>query len=421
MRSWRLSSTPPSNACEPSRNRPAVLLTCRPSGTSAQRRGRQSGSYDAGWKTRQVVANSGLPETATIGDLALIRNDHKEQIAALLSIGEPEVRGPAGGGTITVAGYLDLNLTIRFTYYIILPIHARRHWMHAALVRTPSGLLAVRSRGRTANPAIVLLHSLGSSSLAFEPVLRLLEDRYSLFAVDAWGHGDSPARDTPFSLEGTAADVAALIDGASRPITCVGVSMGGLIAQLVAARWPDLVSRLVLANTFQHLADGPARVQEFIGQLARKTEPSWLDLRASRALSATAPLESRQLYMRAADAVDLSSYVAAAESVYRADTRELGPRIGCPTLILTGDSEQRIPVAATMDLARAIRGAQLVSLRHAGHLSHLDVPMAFADILDKFAAGKTLSASSPDYELITTSPSERTPYPAADIMGRSDD
>jgi transcriptional regulator with XRE-family HTH domain len=51
--------------------------------------------HDAGWNTRQIARRFGVSQTTIVRDLALIRNDDKEQIAAaLLGMGEPEVPSP---------------------------------------------------------------------------------------------------------------------------------------------------------------------------------------------------------------------------------------------------------------------------------------------------------------------------------------
>lgn len=263
--------------------------------------------------------------------------------------------------------------------------------------QAPSGLLAMRTYGQPGRRSIVLLHSLGSSSLAFESVSHALSSRYAIYAVDAWGHGDTPPRGGKFSLDGVAADVIAFITSLTAPVICVGVSMGGILAQMLAARSPHLISKLVLSNTFRYLPNGPDRINELMNQHSQDSAEPWLRTRAARTLAATAPPESLELYLAAANTVDQKSYIGAAKSVYGVDIRKLSPAIRCPTLVITGEHEQRIPTEVTNDLAQSIRGARLLCLPRAGHLPHLDVPAAFAAVIDAIAVGRQIAPCETDY------------------------
>jgi 3-oxoadipate enol-lactonase len=83
----------------------------------------------------------------------------------------------------------------------------------------------------------------------------LHEQGYRVVALDARGHGRG-LRQGPFSLKGCAADTAALVRYLEcGPVLCVGYSMGGLIAQLMAKRHPREVAGAVLAATATELRE----------------------------------------------------------------------------------------------------------------------------------------------------------------------
>ena len=83
----------------------------------------------------------------------------------------------------------------------------------------------------------------------------LHEQGYRVIALDARGHGRGLRQD-PFSLKGCAADAAALVRHLDcGPVLCVGYSMGGLIAQLMAKRHPQDVAGAVLAATATELRE----------------------------------------------------------------------------------------------------------------------------------------------------------------------
>ena len=74
---------------------------------------------------------------------------------------------------------------------------------------------------------------------------------FRVLRLDNRGAGLSDAPDEPFSIERMADDVAAVMDAAGMPSAHVhGASMGGLIAQELAIRYPERVLSLVLGATF---------------------------------------------------------------------------------------------------------------------------------------------------------------------------
>jgi 3-oxoadipate enol-lactonase len=84
----------------------------------------------------------------------------------------------------------------------------------------------------------------------------LQEAGYRVLALDARGHGRGLRPGRPFELKDCAADAAALIRYLDcGPVFCVGYSMGGLIAQLMAKRHPQEVSGAILAATAAELRE----------------------------------------------------------------------------------------------------------------------------------------------------------------------
>lgn len=96
---------------------------------------------------------------------------------------------------------------------------------------------------------IILLHGgLGSGEM-FGPVLPALAERHQVIAVDLQGHGRTADIDRPLDVRLMADDVAALIDHLQldRP-DLVGYSLGGGVATLTAAKYPQKVGKLVAAS-----------------------------------------------------------------------------------------------------------------------------------------------------------------------------
>ena len=115
---------------------------------------------------------------------------------------------------------------------------------------TALGPLAYRDCG-AGQPAIVCLHGFCQSSLYWEPILeRLGGARARAVAVDLPGFGASADAPGPYTMEGYADRIAALIDALGIPhLVLIGGSMGGVVAQHFALRHPERLIRLVLVAT----------------------------------------------------------------------------------------------------------------------------------------------------------------------------
>jgi pimeloyl-ACP methyl ester carboxylesterase len=97
---------------------------------------------------------------------------------------------------------------------------------------------------------VVLLHGITDNGLCWSRVAMALESEFDVIMVDARGHGKSVIDRSDFSFELMAEDVSGVIRALElgRPAILGGHSMGGQVATLVAARHPELVSRVFLED-----------------------------------------------------------------------------------------------------------------------------------------------------------------------------
>ena len=187
----------------------------------------------------------------------------------------------------------------------------------------------------------------------------------------------------PYTLDDMAQDAAALLDalGIGRAHV-VGASMGGMIAQVLAARHPQRVLTLtsIMSNTgnprprvalgkrralraiierprnpndLQQVTDHLVRVFGVIGSPGFPSEP--------QALRAHLERVARRGYDAAGGARQLLALLASG------DRRPLLAHITAPTLVIHGRDDPLVPVAAGIETARLIRGAQLEVIAGMGH------------------------------------------------------
>ena len=193
-----------------------------------------------------------------------------------------------------------------------------------------------------------------------------------------WLHLPVPA---PYTIGDMAADTLGLLDGLRLPrVHVVGASMGGMIAQHLAARHPDRVARLTLMMTTsgaRHLPQPGARVRMALldrrharGDIEGLVDhlESVMTLIGSPAYRPdreTLRLRLREMVTRAFRPAGTLRQVVAV--VADGDRSPLLGRIVAPTRIVHGAADPLVPVAAAHDLAAKIAGAELEVIAGMGH------------------------------------------------------
>src|SRR5208337_4428176 len=99
-------------------------------------------------------------------------------------------------------------------------------------------------------PLVTLSHSLATSLELWDLQLPVLRGEYRILRFDTRGHGSSSAPAGPYTMEMLAADVIGLLDRLGiRRTHFMGISMGGMIGQVLACRYPERIDKLVLCDT----------------------------------------------------------------------------------------------------------------------------------------------------------------------------
>ncbi|WP_172382025.1 alpha/beta fold hydrolase [Streptomyces sp. MNP-20] len=223
-------------------------------------------------------------------------------------------------------------------------------------------------------PARVCLHGAGGQAAAyFTHVMTLppLAGRRTLM-MDLLGFGlsDRPA-DFGYSLEDHADAVARALDGAGiEGAEVVAHSMGGAVAIALAARRPDLVSRLVLAEPALDPVPPPAPGAFGITAF---TEREFAADGMARFLERVEPLWAATL--RLADPVALHRSAFGLRAGTTPAARDLLAELTIARTVLLGARSQPLTGRAELEAA----GVRVVTVPDAGHTIMLDNPRAFAE------------------------------------------
>lgn len=256
-----------------------------------------------------------------------------------------------------------------------------------AFVRVNGVVLHHEVRGRADAPALVLANSLGTDFRIWNAMLAALGDRWRVVLYDKRGHGLSEATPAPYSMDDHIGDLSALLDhlGVTRA-AIVGLSVGGMIAQGLAARRPGLVSALVLMDTAHRI--GTAQMwndridtvtTKGIGAMADAILERWFTPAYRSPDNADFTGYSAMLTRTTVD-----GYAGTCAALRDADFTETTRALKLPALCIAGDQDGSTPPDLVRSTAALIDGARFEVVAGAGHLPCIEKPAATAGLIGDF-------------------------------------
>ncbi|GAA3774403.1 3-oxoadipate enol-lactonase [Plantactinospora mayteni] len=234
---------------------------------------------------------------------------------------------------------------------------------------------------------LMLLHPLGVDHRFWEPVVRALPDVLGEPVVpDLPGHGSAPLPARDATVEDFADAVEELLAGHG-PVHLVGVSLGGIVAQVLAARRPDLVRRLVVADAVAVYPEAMRAMWRDRAETVRRDglaaavepmEALWFS-EAFRRDAAETVARVRRMVL----AGDPEGYARTCEALAVADTTDRVGSIVAPTLVTCGADDAPPFRLAAEWFAATLPEATLGWLpgRHATAYEH---PRSFAEAVAAF-------------------------------------
>lgn len=237
---------------------------------------------------------------------------------------------------------------------------------------------------------IVLLSGVGSDCGMFDPVVERLRDDADIIAWDMPGYGGKPL-DEPFTFASLAAGVITELDARGIDMaTPLGHSIGGMVAQEIAALYPDRVAALILSGTTPVFGSRDGSFQEAflkarLGPLDDGATMADLAREAATGLTGSNPDPAAAPAIEALMAeLPEESYRAGLKCLVTFNRRAEIEQIKVPTLLIAGDDDMNAPLKTMTRMSELIPGATLEVLETTGHMAPLECPDRFADAVRNF-------------------------------------
>lgn len=262
-----------------------------------------------------------------------------------------------------------------------------------AFSRVNGVVLHYEEAGARDGKTIVFSNSLGTDFRIWDDLIRHLPQGLRVIRYDKRGHGLSEATPGPYLMVTLAEDLAALLDHLQvKSAVIVGLSVGGMIAQGLAALRPDLVSGLVLMDTAHKIGteDGwNARIETVtekgMGAVAEGILSGWF----------TAPYRNENVDFAGYQAMltrnDIGGYTGVCAALRDADLTESTRALKVPALCIAGEHDATTSPQLMRTTADLIDGARLEVIKDAGHIPCVERPAEVARLIAGFMQGAGLS------------------------------
>ena len=245
---------------------------------------------------------------------------------------------------------------------------------------------------------VLLIMGLGSRAADWAKAFpSALAKRYRVVRFDNRGIGRSSRIQPGDSLSDLATDAVAVLDAVGAPRAhVIGISMGGMIAQLMALEHASRVDKLVLMSTHfggpkveRPLPEAQALFDP-VALMASAADPEAMRRRVIRVITASgfseraAALVDELVENSRREPTHPMAFITQFQAILASDRSARVHAIAAPTLVIHGAEDKLIPPANGRMLAEKIPGARYVELAHCGHMPMHEQPEALTKSVQDF-------------------------------------
>jgi 3-oxoadipate enol-lactonase len=240
-------------------------------------------------------------------------------------------------------------------------------------------------------PPVIFLHGIGGNSDNWISQLYAISNNFTSIAWDARGYGESDDYDGPLKFEDFSNDLVRLMDFKNiEKAHLVGLSMGARILMNFFPNYKDRVASLVLCDCFfDYKVLSKDKQKEFIDlrQKPLKDGKSLHDIAPALIKSLVGPccsIEAKNSIKNSFLKIHINSYLKTiAESISYNASNNLS-KFDVPTHLIYGEFDKLTPLEIGLMAKERIKNSSMSIIKNAGHLSNIEQPDCFNNILIKF-------------------------------------
>lgn len=238
-------------------------------------------------------------------------------------------------------------------------------------------------------PWLTLSHSLACNLHMWDEQMALLTKKFKVLRFDTRGHGQSSAPAGDYTLDQLADDAKGMLDALGiRETHWIGLSMGGMIGETFALKYPGVFRSLVLADT---TSKRPPNAAEMWGErvaIARAQGMAPLvDSTLGRWFTAPYRTARPDVMTRIGGMISTTppeGYAGCCIAISKIDLTHRLKEIRCPVQIIVGDQDHGTPPEMAREIHANLPGSELVIIPSAAHLSNVEQAEAFNQAIGGF-------------------------------------
>ena len=245
-------------------------------------------------------------------------------------------------------------------------------------------------------PWVTMSHSLACNISMWDGQAKLLASKFRVLRFDTRGHGQSSAPPGPYTLDDLAEDVKGLFDHLGiRETHWVGLSMGGMIGETFALKYPGVFRSMVLADTTSRR---PPNADQMWGERVTIAQTQGMEALVESTLARwfTEPYRKARpdVMKKIGDdirATPVPGFAGCCQAIAKIDLLDRLQEIRCPVLIMVGDQDHGTPPEMARAIHANLPGSELLVIEQAAHLSNVEQPEVFnralGAVLDRVSRG----------------------------------
>ena len=233
----------------------------------------------------------------------------------------------------------------------------------------------------------LFINSLGTDFRIWDSVVATLQPHGNILLFDKRGHGLSDNADDTNGLKDYLDDVVALLQYlVIKKVNVIGLSIGGMIAQLLAHYHSEMIDKLILCDTRSKIADA-----EFWNARIQQVESVGLSGISNGVMLRWFPHSFHQQfpervsgYRNMLERCSPKGYIQACAAIRDADLTDKSKRIKLPTLCIVGSEDLSTTPAEVKNLADLIEGSTFLVIQGSGHIPCVDNPKMLSNRILEF-------------------------------------
>jgi sigma-B regulation protein RsbQ len=233
-------------------------------------------------------------------------------------------------------------------------------------------------------PVILFLHGLGGNANNWYYQRKYFSKNWTVLSIDLPGHGRSEGEEVGFKQYSDV--VHALLNHLKlESVVVCGLSKGSRVGIDLAARYPNLISSLIIVNAFAHLEanDRAERIKIYNLLSLNDQGKTWAD----KLLKEMGVSDNETIvrgFHHSLQSINPQHIQRLFSELVDYDQRPYFSHITCPVLLIRGVNDHFVPESYMREFDQGLTNSTYVELENNGHLPYLEQPEQFNHIVEEF-------------------------------------